>query len=221
MGKVIVITGHYGSGKTNFSINLALALAQEQPQARITVCDLDIVNPYFRTADHAELFERHGIKLITPLFANTSLDIPALGFDMAGEAAQSDLLILDVGGDEQGAIALGRYADVLVGAQGLEMLYVVNRCRKLTESPQEALELMYEIEQAARLKHTGVVNNSNLGALTDEETLLRSVQYAEDICRVAGLPLRYTAVRSELFDALANKLPCPLKCEVYVKPVWE
>ncbi len=221
MGKVIVITGHYGAGKTNFSINLALALAWEQPQARITVCDLDIVNPYFRTADHAELFERHGIKLITPLFANTSLDIPALGFDMAGEAAQSDLLILDVGGDEQGAIALGRYADVLGGAQGLEMLYVVNRCRKLTESPQEALELMYEIEQAARLKHTGVVNNSNLGALTDEETLLRSVQYAEDICREAGLPLRYTAVRSELFDALANKLPCPLKCEVYVKPVWE
>lgn len=221
MGKVIVITGHYGAGKTNFSINLALALAQEQPQARITVCDLDIVNPYFRTADHAELFERHGIKLITPLFANTSLDIPALGFDMASEAAQSDLLILDVGGDEQGAIALGRYADVLGGAQGLEMLYVVNRCRKLTESPQEALELMYEIEQAARLKHTGVVNNSNLGALTDEETLLRSVQYAEDICREAGLPLRYTAVRSELFDALVNKLPCPLKCEVYVKPVWE
>ena len=221
MGKVIVITGHYGAGKTNFSINLALALAQEQPQARITVCDLDIVNPYFRTADHAELFERHGIKLITPLFAHTSLDIPALGFDMASEAAQSDLLILDVGGDEQGAIALGRYADVLGGAQGLEMLYVVNRCRKLTESPQEALELMYEIEQAARLKHTGVVNNSNLGALTDEETLLRSVQYAEDICREAGLPLRYTAVRSELFDTLANKLPCPLKCEVYVKPVWE
>lgn len=67
------------------------------------------------------------------------MDIPALGFDMAGEAAQSDLLILDVGGDEQGAIALGRYADVLGGAQGLEMLYVVNRCRKLTESPQEAL----------------------------------------------------------------------------------
>ena len=134
MGKVIVITGHYGAGKTNFSINLALALAQEQPQARITVCDLDIVNPYFRTADHAELFERHGIKLITPLFANTSLDIPALGFDMAGEAAQSDLLILDVGGDEQGAIALGRYADVLGDAQGLEMLYVVNRCRKLTGS---------------------------------------------------------------------------------------
>ena len=80
---------------------------------------------------------------------------------------------------------------------------------------------MYEIEQAARLKHTGVVNNSNLGVLTDEETLLRSVQYAEDICREAGLPLRYTAVRSELFDALADKLPCPLKCEVYVKPVWE
>ena len=108
MKKITIVTGHYGSGKTNFSVNLAVRAAQEGADAAIV--DLDIVNPYFRTADFRQLFEEKGIKLIAPDFANSNLDIPSIQFDVVQLAMNEDRLIIDVGGDDAGAFALGRYA---------------------------------------------------------------------------------------------------------------
>ena len=216
MAKVFVITGHYGSGKTNFSVNLALSLKSREPDARVTVCDLDIVNPYFRTADFKELFGGKGISLAAPAFANTNLDIPALDFDMASLLYECDYFIADVGGDDAGATALGCYAEIFKGEQ-LEMLYVVNCYRKLTENPQEAAELMREIEAAAQLKHTGIVNNSNLGSVTTAENVESSVKYAEEICRSTGLELYATAYKR----SLEVDVPKPFLCDIFVKPIWD
>ena len=105
--KINIITGHYGSGKTNVSVNMALDLAEKGE--KVTVVDLDIVNPYFRTADFKELFGEHNISLTVPTYANSNLDIPALGFDMNGITDREGYIIIDVGGDDEGAKALGRY----------------------------------------------------------------------------------------------------------------
>ena len=206
MKRITLITGHYGSGKTNFAVNLALRQAAEGK--KVTVVDLDIVNPYFRTADFAELFEQNGIHLEKTLYANTSLDIPAISFDLARLAYEEECLIIDVGGDDAGATALGRYAEMLRSYQAeLDMWYVVNRYRYLTAQPQ----------QAARLQPTGIVNNSNLGSETTAELILEAVPYAKTIAEAAGLPLICTTYREDLPVQVENGFPV----QVYVKPVWE
>lgn len=216
MKKVIVITGHYGAGKTNFAVNAALEIRRREPRARITVCDLDIVNPYFRTADFTRLFAENRIKLTAPKFANSSLDIPALNFDLAGEYAGSDYLIVDVGGDDSGATALGRYADTLKNAESFSMLYVINKYRCLTSSARDAAELMREIERSAKLEHTAIVNNSNLGERTDAETVEKSAEFAREVCRLTGLPLCCTAADEKISVDAERLFPC----KIYVKPVW-
>ena len=185
MKKITIITGHYGSGKTNLAVNLALQLADAGE--KVTIVDFDIVNPYFRTADFAKLFAEHGVTLAASMYANTSLDIPAISFDMERMAYEPGYLIVDVGGDDAGAIGLGRYAEgfAAYAPDQLDMWYVVNRYRYLTEEPQETLELMYEIEAVSRMRHTGIVNNSNLGRETTAETILQAMPYAEEIAKQA------------------------------------
>jgi len=212
MKKITIITGHYGSGKTNLAVNLALRLADAGE--KVTIVDFDIVNPYFRTADFAKLFEERGVTLAASMYANTSLDIPAISFDMERMAYEDGYLIIDVGGDDAGAIGLGRYAEGFSAyvPDQLDMCY-----RYLTEEPQETLELMYEIEAVSRMRHTGIVNNSNLGKETTAETILRAVPYAEEIAAQAKLPLVCTTCRKNLTVSVPDILPV----EVFVKPVWE
>lgn len=217
MKKITIITGHYGSGKTNLAVNLALRLADAGE--KVTIVDFDIVNPYFRTADFAELFQKHGVTLAASMYANTSLDIPAISFDMERVAYEPGYLIVDVGGDDAGAIGLGRYAEGFSAyvPEQLDMWYVINRYRYLTERPEETLELMYEIEAVSRMRHTGIVNNSNLGRETTADTIRQALPYAEETAAQAKLPLVYTTYRNDLELSLPNGLPV----DVFVKPVWE
>ncbi len=217
MKKITIITGHYGSGKTNLAVNLALRLADAGEH--VTVVDFDIVNPYFRTADFKTLFEQHGVTLAASMYANTSLDIPAISFDMERMAYEPGYLIVDVGGDDAGAIGLGRYANGFLSyvPDQLDMWYVVNRYRYLTEEPKEALQLMYEIESVSRMRHTGIVNNSNLGRETTAQTILEAIPYAQEIAAKADLPLVCQTYQKDFDLSLENGLAV----DVYVKPVWE
>lgn len=218
MKKITIITGHYGCGKTNFSVNLAVNAAKDGK--KVTVVDLDIVNPYFRTADFRQLFEKNGIKLIAPDYANSNLDIPSLQFDLEQLAVSEDSLIIDVGGDDAGAFALGRFAEALSAHEAeLDMLYVINQRRYLTKAADEALELMYEIETAARMKHTAIVNNTNLGSETTAEIIKQSESFANEIAEKTGLPLMCTTCPEELCGTVEAKDIYPVK--VYVKPLWE
>ena len=218
MKKITIVTGHYGSGKTNFSVNLAVRAAQEGADAAIV--DLDIVNPYFRTADFRQLFEEKGIKLIAPDFANSNLDIPSIQFDVVQLAMNEDRLIIDVGGDDAGAFALGRYAaDLAQFADEIEMLCVINQRRTLTATADDAVSLMYEIETAARMKHTGIVNNTNLGCETTLDIIDSSRSFADEVCHRTGLPLVYTVYPESCAD-LTNA-PDAFEAKIYVKPIWE
>lgn len=213
--KLMIITGHYGSGKTNVSVNLALEAAKSGKKC--TVIDLDIVNPYFRTADFEDLFSKNGITLKAPMYANSNLDIPALNISVKSILDGSDCVIIDVGGDDEGAKALGRYAKVISECEDREMLYVINKCRYLTKEPEEALELMREIETASTLKCTGIINNTNLGSETTEEIVLGSAEYAKKVSEAAGLPIAYTTAKGEFLDKVTDN---PFPIDIYVKTLW-
>ena len=214
--KINIITGHYGSGKTNRAVNLALD-ARKQGR-RVTVIDLDIVNPYFRTADFAQTFAEAGIRVVLPTYANTNLDIPALtgAVDSAFDN-DDDCVIIDVGGDDAGAIALGRYAPA-IQAHDYALFYVVNRYRYLTSTPEEGLAVLADIAAVSRLSPTGILNNANLGEETTARTVEDSLPYAEELAAKAGLPLLCTA-----YDRRLGALPVPdgYPVEIFVKKIWE
>ncbi len=211
--KFIVITGHYGSGKTNVSVNIALDLAKKGEN--VTVVDLDIVNPYFRTADFEQLFKNNNVELFKPVYANSNLDIPALDFDLMSLRDTKGKVVIDVGGDDEGAKALGRFQKVLSGNS--TVLYVVNKYRYLTSAPEEALTLMREIEYASGLKCTGIINNSNLGDETDAKCVENSLRYADTLSKLSGLPIAATCCKEEY----ADRVPMPFTVKVFVKKPWE
>lgn len=213
--KYTIITGHYGSGKTNFAANLAVKAAESGE--KVTVVDLDIVNPYFRSADFAELFTEKGISLAAPLYANTNLDIPALSFNIEDFMSTDGKVIVDVGGDDSGASALARYKEFLLrNADEVEGICVINMYRYLTGTASEAAGFMREIENASGIPMSSVVNNSNLGEETTAETVEKSSVYADEVCRLTGLPLKYT-VDTSVGAEVKNRFPA----EIYVKKIWE
>lgn len=213
--KYTIITGHYGSGKTNFTANLAVKAAEEGE--KVTVVDLDIVNPYFRSADFAELFAKKGITLAAPLYANTNLDIPALSFNIEDFMEAEGKVIVDVGGDDSGASALARYKEFLLqNSDDIEGICVINMYRYLTETAAEAVEFMREIENASGIPMSAIVNNSNLGEETTAETIENSTAYADEVSKLTGLPLKYT-VDTSAGAEVKNRFPA----EIYVKKIWE
>lgn len=195
IGRFTVITGHYGSGKTNLSINLALDLARTYDE--VMLVDLDIVNPYFRSSDYTAMLAEHGVRVISPTFAGTTLDAPSLSAEVGAAFECAGAVIFDVGGDDAGATALGRYAGE-IEAIDHELLYVINRYRNLTGTPAEAAQLLEEIEHASHLKATGVVNNSHLRDETTVQTVLDSLSFARETAALLGLPLRFTTVPERL-----------------------
>lgn len=214
--KITVIAGHYGSGKTNIAVNLALRLKKEHEHTAIA--DLDIVNPYFRTKDSADVLERHGVRLIVSEFAGTNLDAPALPAEAYTMLDDPSLYsVIDVGGDDRGALALGRYSEMLRKSD-FDMFFVCNRFRPLTRTPEDALEAMREISAAAALPFTGIINNPNLGADTSAEDVLSSVGYAERLSELSGLPVVFTAVKEELCGEIRDIPIFPIK--IYVAQSW-
>lgn len=216
--KITVITGHYGSGKTNLAINLAIESSKKN--LKTAVIDMDIVNPYFRTADFEGLFKSAGISLYAPAFANSNLDIPALNFNLEKIVAENDYVILDVGGDDSGAIVLGQYRNILA-ENDTEVLYVVNAKRYLTHNADEIIEVMKEIEEVSHITHTAVVNNTNLGEETTYETVLSASEIIEDVFAQTGLPVRFHCCPDEIFsetEKLTDKKLMPVK--IYVRKPW-
>ena len=163
--RLTILCGHYGSGKTNVAVNIAAELKKSRDT--VTVADLDIVNPYFRTKDSAAYFEQQGIRLICSAYANSNVDIPALPQEMyAITDDRSMTAVLDIGGDDRGALVLGRLAPKILAENDYEMLMVINCYRPLTRDAASTMEVLREIEYAGGIRFTGLVNNSNLGAVT-------------------------------------------------------
>ncbi len=212
MKKITIITGHYGTGKTNIAINLALESAKLH---KTVIVDLDIVNPYFRTCDSTDILERNGIKVIAPEFANSNLDLPSLPSTVASVFdGDYESVIFDVGGDDAGAVALGQYSNKIKGYD-YEMYCVISMYRPLIANPADAVENMREIEWASRLKITGLINNSSLGNETAPQDIYNSESYAKAVSELANIPLIYTTADKNVGEVKNTKT-----ISLYTKTVW-
>ena len=203
--RLTLFAGHYGSGKTNIAVNYALLLAKEGK--KVCIGDLDIVNPYFRTADSKKVLEEAGVTLISPQFANSNVDLPALPAEAYRLVEDKGIYgIMDIGGDDRGAYALGRYVPAIKAEGNYRMVFVANCYRPLTRTPEEALEVMKEIETACGLAFTDIVNNANLGPETTPETVLSAMDYMEKLSEISGLPIFAHTAETAVAEQLTGKL---------------
>ena len=220
MSRVTIFAGHYGSGKTNIAANYAIKLREEGKE--VSIADLDIVNPYFRSKDAKEMLESKGIRFISSPYANSNVDTPALPADAYSITAdKSRFAVVDVGGDDRGALALGRYVPGILEENDYEMLFVINKFRPLTSDVPGTLEVMQEIETACRMKFTGIVNNSNLGEDTTAEDVLESQAYADSIAEACGLQIRMTTVSAKLYDELKSNINNLMPLNLYIRQSWQ
>ncbi len=204
--RILLLAGHYGSGKTNVAVNLAMDMRKRHD--RVAIADLDIVNPYFRSKDSIDELTAQGIRLICSEYANTNVDIPALPPDMYAVIDDKQLhTVIDVGGDDRGALALGRLAPAIRRENDYAMLMVINGYRPLTRTPRDVLDVLREIEQAGGIPFTGLVNNSNLGAETTPDDVKASQAYARETEKLTGLPVVMTTVDISLYDELKLIIP--------------
>lgn len=207
-----ILTGHYGSGKTSIAVAFSLSLHAEGN--RVTICDLDIVNPYFRTTDHRRELEQNGVQLVTSPFAGSNLDIPALPKELYAAIADSTgYAVLDVGGDDRGAVALGRYVPDIVSEGDYELFFVTNFYRPLTRTAEDALGVLREVETACGMKATALVNNSNLGRETVASDVLGTIDRMAALSERARLPVVFTAADVRLKNELEGKLTDPFWME--------
>lgn len=217
--KYILICGHYGCGKTNLALNLAADFSSKGK--RVTLIDLDIVNPYFRSSDFKEAIDKMNVKLIAPAFAHSNVDLPSLPTEMYSIFDDdSDKVIIDVGGDDQGAVALGRFSNKIKATDNYCMIYVVNKFRPLSANGKDAVEILGEIEAASRIKATAIVNNSHLMSETTAEDIISSREYAEDISRTLSIPVIATTAPKSIYNETANSVDKLYAIDIYVKPPW-
>lgn len=203
--RLTLLCGHYGSGKTNVALNMAFDI-KNRGEA-VAIADLDIVNPYFRTKDSAQELKDMGIELVCSEYAGTNVDIPAMPQEMYSLTDdKTRKAVIDVGGDDRGALALGRLSPAIIEENNYECLLVINKFRPLTPDAESTVEVMKEIETAGKLKFTGLVNNSNLGEETTVEDVLGSLNYAKEVSDITGLPVVCTSVKETLYDELKGKI---------------
>ena len=193
MCNMYIVTGHYGSGKTEFSVNFALSLKEKHE--KVILVDLDIVNPYFRSHDAKALLESAGITVLAPHYAGTNVDIPVLPPEIMRIFEEKDAqIVLDVGGDDDGAIALGRYKQYFDKAD-YEMYLVVNTRRPLTATPEEIIEMKENIEIASRLTVTGIISDTNLADETSVDVVSEGVAITEEVSNKTGLPVVFVCTQ--------------------------
>lgn len=218
---ITIITGHFGSGKTEISINLALEA--RKTKAMTAVADLDIVNPYYRARDAREILNQNGIELIAPAERLAAADLPIVPGDMGRVIYDPEYkLIVDAGGDKDGATALGQFYNDWKDMK-LEVLFILNANRPYVSTLEGAVETLQKIEAASRLKITGIINNSNVGSETTIQDVEKGLALCKELSDQLGIPLLTTMVPEHLSAESAGiEAESPVKVMTrYLKLPWE
>ncbi|MBO4927160.1 MAG: hypothetical protein J5379_02785 [Clostridiales bacterium] len=189
--RLYVFVGAYGSGKSEVSVHFAHKLKKEDPSAKVMLADLDIVNPYYRSADAKDALEAEGIRVIVPEYANTNVDVPALSGEVYSAFDMPDTVaVFDIGGEDLGARVLGA---MLSRFQNIEyrVYMVVNAFRPFTSDAESIRQMAAELSEAARLPISGFINNSNLLEETTEDELIEGEQVLLSAQELTGIPVVY------------------------------
>lgn len=216
--RLTVVVGHFGSGKTEFSVNLALELAKDHPTA---LADLDVVDPYFRSRECKELFDSRGIQLISSSQNCVDADVPSMPTEVMRLFDDERLYgVLDIGGDASGARVLARYRRRLK-ACGAEVICVVNANRPLTDTPEKAVSYVRSIEAAVGLPITGLVNNTHLCTETGLEDILTGAKLLTEVSKETGIPIVCHMASEALAQAAEQSVRPVFPIQVYMKKPWE
>lgn len=196
--RLTLFAGHFGSGKTEVSVNYALQMAETVYP--VCLLDMDIVNPYFRSADAKSLMEKAGIQVILPIYANTNVDAPALGGEVEKAFADKQMYsIFDIGGDDLGAMAVSRYKDA-IEKEDYALYFVVNTRRPMTDTPQKIADMFQEIADSARLRPTGIINNTNVLEHTRSEDVIEGGMIINRASEQLGCPVVFTSVMENVYQ---------------------
>ena len=212
--RVVAVTGHYGCGKTNFSLNLAIHFASIGEE--VTLIDLDLVNPYFLSSDFTEMLRANGITVIASKYAGTMSETPTIPREIQGAIRGESRVIIDVGGDDVGARALGRFYNDFLEADGVDLIYLFSIYRPQTGTVENLKEHMNSIEYVSRQKIKYLINSSNLGKETSREDIEDSKEFAESLVKEIRIPLLATLATVE--DNIDEGY---FKIQRYVKLPWE
>lgn len=216
--RLTVVVGHFGSGKTEFSVNLALELAKDHPTA---LADLDVVDPYFRSRECKELFDSRGIQLISSSQNCVDADVPSMPAEVMRLFDDERLYgVLDIGGDASGARVLARYRRRLK-ACGAEVICVVNANRPLTDTPEKAVSYVRSIEAAVGLPITGLVNNTHLCTETELGDILTGAKLLTEVSKETGIPIVCHMASEALAQAAEQSVRPVFPIQVYMKKPWE
>lgn len=218
--RLVIVIGHYGSGKSEFSVNYAVKMKEQFEN--VSIADLDIVNPYFRSREKREFFEKIGVKVFDSSIRNTAIDIPALPAQMMGVILNpNEKSILDVGGDPVGARVLARYAEQIKNVE-YDMFFIVNGNRPETSTVEGIIKYLNIIEAASRLKVTGLVNNTHMLKDTRVEDVESGHELTKKVSWETDIPIRYEAVIEEIAGNIKNKeiLEKLFPINLYMREEW-
>ena len=217
--RVSIITGHYGTGKTEFAVNLALAMAGEGTS--VILADLDIVNPYFRSRERRSLLEEAGVRLISSSQACSDADVPALPAELLTILEDRSLRgVLDIGGDPVGARGLARFQPKIV-REDYQLLYVLNANRPEVRTPETAIAYLRGIEATTGLACTGIVNNTHLCGETTEDEIRKGAALAAEVSKETGIPVLCHVAEEKFVSALSDLPETVFPITIKMKKPWE
>ena len=217
--RISIVTGHYGTGKTEFSVNLALALAAEG--ASVMLADLDIVNPYFRSRERRSLLEEAGVRLISSSQACSDADVPSLPAEVLAILENRDIRgVLDIGGDPVGARVLARFQPKIV-QEDYQLIYVLNANRPEVRTAEAAVRYLRGIEATTGLTCTGIVNNTHLCGETTEEEIRKGAALAAEVSSETNIPVLCHVTEEKFVPALSDLPETVFPITIKMKKPWE
>ncbi len=198
--RITVFAGHFGSGKTEVAVNYALWLRKQQKKT--AVIDFDVVNPYYRSKDAEPILNGQDIRVIASPYANTNLENPAVPAEINAVLEDpSCYVVLDVGGDDDGAIPLGSIRSKIAG-EDYDLFFVLNERRMMTQTTEQAMEMLRNIETVSRLRATGIINNTHLKEFTQVQNVLDGQRLAQQVSEKSGLPVVYVSGTEDVLRQL-------------------